>query len=83
MAEMGGYLLTARSGLCEVCSQAEARFHILQDDRGLLVFHGVTVLRNLAENGLTDRARYHTLQLGEGPEHFAERVLAHPDLAAR
>jgi hypothetical protein len=80
MTEMGGLLLSARSGLCELCCTARTRLHILLDDRAFLVFHGVTVLRKLSENGLPDRAVYHTLGFSESPDRFAERVLDHPDL---
>lgn len=80
MVEMAGLLVSARSGLCDVCSTAEARMHILLCDHQFVVFPGVVILQRLAENGLDDAAVYHTFMGGEGSLEFAERVLAHQDL---
>ncbi len=80
--ELGGFLITLRSGLCDLCSTAETAMHILMENQVLAPWPGITVLSGLAENGLRDDAVYHIKRFGESPMHFAERILAHPDLMA-
>jgi hypothetical protein len=76
---LAGTLVTARSGVCEVCCTARTRLHILQRDNMLTTFPGLTILPRLADNGLPDRAVYHNQNVQEGDIEFADRVLAHAD----
>jgi hypothetical protein len=78
--EIGGFFISTRNGLCEVCCTADTNFHILMDDLLFSLWPAVNVLRRLAENGLPDKAVYHTKSNGEPALGFADRVLAHPDL---
>lgn len=78
--EIGALLVTARSGICELCSTLSRSMHVLRVDMVMAAFPGITVLETLAENGLPDRATYHTTFLHDDPVAFADRVLAHPDI---
>lgn len=78
--EIGALLVTARSGICELCSTLSRSMHVLRVDMVMAAFPGIAVLETLAENGLPDRATYHTTFLDDDPVAFADRVLAHPDL---
>jgi hypothetical protein len=78
--ELGGVLISARSGLCDVCSGNAGALHIVMRDTVLVVGPGVIVLPQLEASGLRDRAVYHFQKRDEGGETFADRLLAHPDL---
>jgi hypothetical protein len=80
--ELGGWLISARSGICDLCSDANTKLHILQRDFSFVIYPGVKMLTSLAANCLTDRACYHTMLLDEAPSSFAAKILSHPDFEA-
>jgi hypothetical protein len=78
-AELAGYLITARSGVCELCATAKTAMHILWPDQILVAWPGISTLWRLSDNGLPDKASYHEYHFDEPIDLFVDRVLQHPD----
>ena len=76
---LGGFLISGRSGICDVCSESRARMHVLQRDLSCIIYPGVKMLTSLSANGLTDHAVYHTSPLDEASGTFVQKVLSHGD----
>jgi hypothetical protein len=80
--ELAGYLITARSGVCDLCATAKTAMHILWADQVLSAWPGITTLWRLVDNGLPDRATYHEYSFDKPASLYLDEILQHPDFMA-